>query len=270
MNKEKLLSLLLCLVMCVSLAACGSTKNADSGNAVAENTDAENTPIVEDNQTCALHLSDTLGDILLDADWFGNYEVIDTPTEFTFDNCTSVVYYNEGCETPYICVYTFPKDGATVESYVESELKYYGLPEYYQKVEDYTVESNPTALMYTCGIELFDTYFYCDCWIYDDGDNIVEVDMYSSAEEVQLGDSNEYVWVPVGYNDLTGEDEESQQFGTFFYGENELFAYTFPGIWMGEYYDTYEFEEWFWGGEFNELPFTEEELEQIAGGKWVK
>ena len=251
LNKEKIFALMFCLVFSLSLLACG---NAGDTTVTGDNS------VTYDEQVFTIHLSDTLGDLFLYGDWFGEYSVIDTPDEFTFEDCTSTVYYNENCETPYICVYTLPKEDMTKEDYIESELKDYGLPVYYQQMEDYSVESYPTVLMYTDGEELFDSFYYYDCWVYEDVDTIVEVDMISKAEEVQLGDSNAYIWVPVGYTALNSEDDKSQQFGTFFNAENLLFEGAYPNIWMGNYTNSYEFEEWFWKNEFDELPFSEEDF----------
>jgi len=252
---KKLLVVLLALVLVFSFAACGEQEETNTA----------------DEGLTAIPLGGNLPDVPLEGDAFGTYTEIDFPEGADLSNEDEAhLYASEGSDTPYIAVFRWAnEDGKTLEEITAEEAEYYkaseyemtswealGLDEGYFAMGEYGVDGN--------------NYYYVECNIFQDGDDFVEIDFYCATEEVALGDTGQYVYVPAGYQDIM--DDDQKEHGVVFYGEFDD-SYDLPIIWIGKFEDSYEYLEWYWhnyckdGIQFDAAQYKAW-TDASAGGAW--
>ncbi len=247
----KAFAVLLALALALCMTACGDT-GSDSGEQSADAT------------YTAIPLGGNLGEFELEGAAFGEYKVVDFPEGIVLnEGSEGTCYYCEGGDTPYIVVYRWAnEDGKTLEEITAEESKTYSDGIYTMTTwSDMNIDE---LGMYCYGREISDgNYGYLECDIMLDGDDIVEIDFISTAEEVQLGETGQYLWIPTGYKDLMDEDEVAH--GTIFYGEYDE-SFELPEIWLSEYEGTYEKLAWGYEWLYPEgLPFDKSKFDE-----WVK
>ncbi len=249
---KKLLILFLCLVTVFSFAGCGGQ------------TEDKTT----DEATNVIDLGGGLGSIEFEGDAFGNYKVIETPDEFVFSGESEItVYEDTDCDTPYIVVYRFAKGEDTLETIVQEEADLYS-EGYYQMYEKF--DDLPGGAYFSSYGEYDGNYYYIDSRYIEDGDDIVVIDCYGKTEELQIGDTDVYAWIPVGYTDKL--DQDNKDHDAFFWAEYSD-DYYFPEMWMGKWNPSYEYLNWYWAKDFPDgVPYTEEEyaeaIEKLESGNF--
>jgi len=244
---KKLLVVLLAFVMAFAFTACGEQKD---------------TAAPEEGLT-AIPLGGSLGDYAIDEEVFGTYVQVDFPEGAEpGENVDAQLYYSEGSVTPYIAVYRWSnEDGKTLEQEMADYAEGYGF--------DYTISNwgvcgTDENGYYTAGYTYNDNYYYLAGIIVQDGDDFVEIDFLAATEEIQLGDTGQYIWVPTGSIDLMDEDEVEH--GTLFWGEYAESKYL-PTIGVGPYVGSYDELEWYWSDVYPDgLPFDEATYE----GWWAE
>jgi len=228
---KKYVALLLCLAMVLCLFGCKTQK-------------------------CEIDLGGNLGKVTLEGKAFGSsYKVIDTPEDFFYeDNVEIIVYQDMSCDSPYIAVYRMKKGSDTLESFVKKEADAF-TNGYYQT---FGAESDMPAGFYLCSWNIVnDEVYYVDSEYYEDGEYIVCLDVYAKTEEIKIGDSNVYAYVPVGYTSYMDDDYKNH--GTIFCGTYTE-DYYFSNTWIGKWESTYEYLEWLWGDYYPDgLPITKEQ-----------
>jgi len=248
---KKVLVVLLVFIMAFSVIGCGNQK-AESEEPVAETTTYTSIP-----------LGGNLKDLPLEGKCYGEY----VKTEFKEDVDLSALkeaslYYCEGSETPYIAVYRWSKDGYTIEEETKYLANEYDAATYKMvHWDEMDVESGYFSLYYNNGEP-----FYVDCNILEDVDDYVEIDFYEACDEIALGDTGKSIYIPKGYNDLM--DQDCKDHGTIFIADYDA-EYDIPYIFLGNYIDSYEQEEWLWWDEFPEgLPFDEKTYNNWVADGW--
>jgi len=249
---KKLLILLLCLVTALGVAGC-SSKTYD--NQVEEPT---NKP------TKVIDLGGSLGTITLEGEAFGSYKVVETPEEFDYEDVEITVYEDLNSNTPYITVYRYAKNGLTLEEEAQKEADLYSNG-YYQLFDSNDMVNCHGA--YFCTPHVSNgNYYYDDIQIIEDGDEFVEIEFSGKTEELQIGDTNVYAYVPVGYTSHIDDDYKAHN---AYFAATYSDDYYFPNMFVGKWEYTYEYMKWFYEEDFPEgLPFTEEEFNADIG-KWI-
>jgi len=251
---KKVFAILLCVLMCFGLLGCGdTTAKVDE----------------EKEYSGSIPLGGNLGDLSLDGPSYGTYKEIEPDELFVYEDTETHVYYDENSVNPYIMTYRWNKDGETLEEVTkyESESNSTG---YYQMEEDSgwsSLAGKPCG--YICTNTTYkDNYYYVDMVIVEDGEDFLEVVVWSGTEEVVLGDSGKAIWVPKGYTDVLNADERAH--GTLFMGEYDEENHL-PSIWVGIPGHSYEYFKWFWTEtEEEEAPFTEEEYIEFNSSEWTE
>ncbi len=243
---KKLLVVLLAFVMVFSFAACGEQENTNTA----------------DEGLTAIPLGGNLGEYELEGEGFGSYSEIDFSEDADLSGVSEAhLYYSEGSNVPFIAVYRWANDeGLTLEEEAAALCEEYDTTRY--QMCSWEALGNIETGFYTMGYtDKEGNYYYVECDLMLDGDEFVEIDFLSSTEEIALGDSGKYLWVPTGYTDMMN-DEETEH-GTAFYGEYDE-SYYLPGIWVGLEPISYEDRCWYLSDDFDEIPFDE-----ATYNKWV-
>ncbi len=248
---KKLLIVLLAFVMVFAFAACG------------EKTE----PAADEAQpVTSIDLGGGLGEYSLEGSDCGqNYEAIEAGEEWQAEGYEVTLYADLESNVPYIAVYRCAKDGRTLDEIAQEMADLYA-DGYFQTMKDhnYGCESK-----YLCGkIEDESDFYYWTGMIMEDGDDFVEIDFFNKTEEIAIGDTGVYAWVPVGYTDEL--DEESIEHGAVFECSYSEECY-FPYFWIGEYPETnlYDYDTWYWSDVYRDgLPITEEEYNKIVEKEW--
>jgi len=174
-------------------------------------------------------------------------------------------YYCEDCDRPYIMTYRWAKNGKTLEEVAKEESELYS-DSYYQIVDasDWGgyVPEGKAAYFYTSAYK-DDDFNYVEFEIFEDGDDIVEIVFVIATEEVEIGDSGVYIYVPTGFEDKNTADEAA--YGQLFYG---AYAddYYIPDIWISKFEPTYEWMNWWWNDIYPDgIPYTEAEYKKDQG-----
>ncbi len=251
---KKTLLILLALVLAFAFTACGET-----------------TEPAADQTYTTIPLGGNLQDLELSGEAFGEYVIIDFPEGMEPETGEATLYYSEDSDTPYIAVYRWAKEeGQTLEDIIASQAEQYGCGNYV--MTEWPMIGAEAVGQYICGAETKDGgYMYFECNIMEDGDDFVEVDFGAATEEVQLGESEKYLWIPKGYTDQI--DEEEAAHGTIFYGTYDE-SYQIPMIWINKYDPSYEKLEWEWSEVYPDgLPFDEAAYKKWSdiynAGEWT-
>jgi len=243
---KKLLVLFLCLATVFSVTGCSSKTNDDQ--TVEPTNEVSN----------VIDLGGNLGTYTLEGETYGLYKVVETPEKLIYENTKTTLYEDLDSDTPYIAVYRYAKDGKTLEEEVQAEADLYSQG-YYQL---FKAVDNLDSYYFCFPSELNGNYYYVATQIVEDGDDFVEVSYFGKTEELQIGDTNVYAYVPVGYTSHIDDDYKAH--GTIFCG-NYSDDYYFPTIFVGKWEFTYDYLEWYFGEDFPEgLPFSEEEHEKLV------
>jgi len=271
---KKIIALLLSLMMICGLFACsGETANKDNEQPDAQTEQTEQEEQTEQSEEAeqteatvyseSLPLGGNAGVYTLKGSAYGKYTEIEAPTELIFDETDEIhVYFDESCDTPYIAVYRWAKDGNSLED-VAKTISDTCNGGYYEIVNnaDWGIIDSDTIAYFCDSFELNGQYYFCDNMIFEDGDDFVEVDCYGKSVEVQIADTNTYMWVPAGYTDILTDDAKAH--GAFIYGEYDESHY-FPSLWGCKAEFTYEYFTWLWSIDYPDgLPFTEEQLAEF-------
>jgi len=205
-------------------------------------------------------------------DGLGKYKEVDFPEDTDNSNFVEAhLYYDEDSTIPFISTYRWNKDADSLEEEMEKLSNAYDIDEY--KIIPWEEINIEKCGYYADSYELDGTYYYYEENILEDGDDFVSIEFYFKTEEVAIGNTGYYLWVPAGYTSYLDEDEKAH--GTFFYGEYD-YSYCLPGFWMAQQFsETYEALVWFWNEQFSEdnFPVSEETyngwLEQAAQTGWT-
>ncbi len=242
---KKLLVILLTLVMVFSFAACGEKTEPAAYEATANSID----------------LGGGLGEYSLEGTACGQYEVIDTPEEWVYDGYEVITYADLDCDVPYITVYRWDKAGMTLDEVAQEFADEYS-EGYYQNMTDPNL--NQESKYFFGHFEFEGDFYYWDSFILEDGDDFVEIDFCSKTNEIAIGDTGVYAWVPSGYTD--GNEQEYIDYGTLFVGDYAE-EYDLSEIWLlgpVEGYTDYEYDLWYWSDLYPDgLPISEEEYNKI-------
>ena len=189
--------------------------------------------------------------------WGGEYKAIDA-LEGTYEGGIEYVYgtyYSSKSNTPYIVVYRWEANGKDLVYWTDEMAKDYG--DGYCSVDE-------SKGFYVALAALKGDYYYKCCYLFADGDDIVEVDYFCATDEVQLGESGTYLYLPKGYSTELNE-EYITEYGGYFYGEYDD-NYAFPRIDIMERLTDYEEVYYSWSGFYPDgLPFDEEQW-----NKWLE
>jgi len=174
---KKFIAIALCLAMTLCIFACEKTDN--SGKAFSK----------------TIPIGDGVEDIDISGACFGTYKIIDIGQDDLADGEEVVTYYCADCDTPYIEVYSSPKNGMTLEEYTKkyAELEGNG---YYQMKDNFGY--------YTCPWEDEAGFFYCAVITYEGTEKFHCVCYSAKTEEMHLG-GNLYMWAPTGYTEVSHE-----------------------------------------------------------------
>jgi len=247
---KKLLVVLLALSMVFAFAACGEKTEQATDEA---------------QPASSIDLGGGLGEYSLEGTACGQYEVIDTPEEWLSEGCEVTTYADLDCDVPYITVYRWNKEGKTLDEEAQAYADKYGNG-YYQDMTDPVLNIDSK---YCCGdFEFEGDFYYCDAYLLEDGDDIVEIDFCSKTTEVAIGDTGVYAWVPVGYTDSI--DQEAIDHGTVFEASYSK-EYYLPYIWIGLMPEDnlYEYDSWYWSYDYPDgIPVTEEEYYKNDSKEW--
>jgi len=240
---KKLLALLICLATVFSFVGCTGQAEDKTVN------EASN----------VIDLGGGLGTITPEGDAYGTYKKIETPKELVFEDAETTVYEDLNSDTPYIAVFRFAKNGYTLEAIAQEESDLY-CNGYYQMFED---KDKGFSGAYFCHPYVINgNYYYTDTRIVEDGDDFVEVSFFGKTEELQIGDTNVYAYVPVGYTSYMDDDYKAH--GAIFasaYSEE----YYFPFIYVGKWDYSYDFLKWYYEEDYPDgLPMSEEEHAQLV------
>jgi len=249
---KKLIALLMILIMTVLLFGCGghdATTKATEKKVYSE----------------TLPLGGNAGDASISGAAFGEYKEIDVFGSFSFTDEVDEehLYHCEDCDTPYIAVFRWDKNGQTLEEAVKTEADIYS-DGFYLMIEDKFANASKEGYV-VCTNEKEGQFYYIQCIFLEDGDDFVEIDYYCKATEVQLGDSNKYVWLPAGGEDTVTDDDKAHD--TYCYLKYDD-SYYWPSIWAGKFDFSIDYAKWYWSYDeidSEDFPFTEEEYEELLG-----
>jgi len=156
------------------------------------------------------------------------------------------------------------KDDYTLEDIAKEEAGLY-TNGYYQLFENGGIVDGKGAYICTKA-DYNGDYYYVDEEIFEDGDDYVEIDMWCKTEELQIGDTNVYAYVPTGYTSYM--DDDYKEHNTYFaatYSDD----YYFPNVFVGKWEYSFDYLEWYCYEDFPEgLPFSEEEYNAYLD-KWT-
>jgi len=256
---KKLLAILLCLSMAFCMFGCGQSENSgDEAQAEA---------------FTAIPLGGSLGDLeLLKPSGGDEYVIVDTPEIYdaASDGGTTVTYYCEGSDIPYIMVYRWAKGEDTLESISEKVATEYAKTSYQMGTfpngdKEYDCGYFNTIANDVEGLEA--GCYYLDCNIIEDGDDFVEIDFLAATEEVLIDEElNQYLWIPKGYD--ADNNEKMKENGFVFFGEYGD-SYYMPTICIAPYEQTYEVQKEAWSYYYPDgLPFTEAQYNNWLAAGW--
>jgi len=110
--------------------------------------------------------------------------------------------------------------------------------------------------------ELYGNYYYTAVQIFEDGEDFVEIEYFGKTEELQIGDSNVYAWVPTGYTSYMDDDYKAHN--TYFvasYSDD----YYLPNIFIGKWEFSYDYLKWYLEDDFTDkLPISEEKYAELS------
>jgi len=275
---KKIIALFLSIMMVCCLFACsGETANKDSEQPeVQEEQQEEQTEQSEETEQTeatvyseSLPLGGSLPALPLEGKAIGSYTELDELGAFYFDGCSEIhVYADETCDTPYIAVYRWAKDGKTFEEtvQVEADSRNFGIAQF-TETSGITGGKSAFFCRHISDEESADNkFYYVNSVFFEDGEDIVEIDFLASSEEIRIGNTDTYLWVPTGYESLMTDDRTNH--GVTFYGDYDI-SYDYPSIWIGKVDYSYEQLKWFWSGWEGEFPITEEKYaEYCAQDDW--
>lgn len=246
---KKRIAFLLVLILVLSFVGCGKEEAA---------TPAEPEPA---EALTAIPLGGSLEALDVTGPGYGTYvktELLQELTPYMEEGDKVDCYYSEGSDTPYIVVWRFPKGDRTLQEAAAAYAETYGAADCQE-----TAYLGSPAMCYQVSNTLSDgKYYYANVMMLEDGDDFVEIDYFIGCEEVALGDSGQYLWIPTGSRSLMNEDETAH--GTIFYADYDP-NYDLPEFWVGLTPESYKDYQWYWEDHFKELPFDQKTL-----GDWVK
>jgi len=243
---KKLIVLLICLTTLFSVAGCS---NKNESIEVDEST----------NQTGSfIDLGGNIGVTELEGDTYGTYELIETPEEMIYEDTETTLYEDLNCDTPYIVVYRFKKDGYTLEEITKEEAELYSQG-YYQM---FPARNNVPSGYFCYPYDFNGNYYYTAVQIFEDGEDFVEIEYLGKTEELEIGDTNVYAWVPTGYTSYMDDDYKAHNaYFAVSYSED----YYYPNMFIGKWEYSYDYMKWYYAEDFgDELPFSEEKYVDLA------
>ncbi len=242
---KKLLIALLAVSMIFVFTACGETESAED-TAVAET-------------FTAIPLGGDLPDYELEGPAYGEYVKLDTPTDFMekYGADTLDIYYSEGSDTPYIMVFRWKDVDMTLDEFSKSAAEESTPGGNYTSFD---LSGRPATVFDTSSDYIqdfpYDGFYYISSVTFADGNDFVAIDFHAATEEVALGDSGKYLWIPTGYDSVLST-EEMEEHKSYLCGTYDD-SYYMPYIFIGELSNTYDELEWFWGDVFKDgLPVDE-------------
>jgi len=255
---KKLLAIMLCLVVAFCMFGCGQKQ----GDTATDDGTAEATKVIP--------LGGDLPDLELKGSVYGDYEKIETPAKLqeAYNAASLDVYYSENSDVPYILVYRWSDVDSTLEEFTEMALgvttpnTFYGTYDYH---------GIPATVFYTSSDYIkempFDGFYYISCISIADGDDFVAINFYTASEEIALGDSGKYLWIPKGLESDSSEEDMAAN-NAYVSGGYEA-SYYMPYIYVGEESDSYESLTWFWGESFPDgLPVDKATYDGWVSSGW--
>jgi len=255
---KKVLVVGLAMLMVLMCAACGG-ESSDSSQSGEELT--------------AIPLGGNLGDLPTDGNAsMGKYVEVEAAEFFTDDIGDSEchVYYSENSDTPYIATYRWAGTGKTLEETANEISESFKMSEP-QNGESTLSDGSKKQFCYFTGFgdydgELGEGYFYVIAMLVQDGDDFVEIDFYEASDEIRLGDSDKYIWIPKGITDVLSDEEKEHD--TLFMGKYSE-DYGYPDIWISKNNLNYADCEWTWIELYPDgLPFTASQFEEWDKTGW--
>jgi len=215
----KAFSVLLVLALALCMTACGETDNESDADSV--------------DTITSIEIGGDFDPIAFEGKAVGSeYSEIEMPEWFeVVDGDNDLMYYCEGCDTPYIAVANHTKGDKSFEEVVAGDSERWG-DGYYQMINEkigYYIQSAETAE---------GDLYYGASLAYDLGDTVKTVVFYAATEEAQIGDSDLYFNAATGYDELLPDEVFNASFG----GEYDE-SYYFPNIWALNSFEGYDMEK---------------------------